>query len=140
MDIGKTAADGAAGICEGAEIFRNESSGLVDHEFAWKGKDSPPHTIDPTTPRLENVELIRAQRKDTRYPNLIGFMEGRLTKEVSTAEQVEIEHEMQRLVFEARKQEMECEIQQTEARKQKLELQEAERASHFKDNRLAHMD
>jgi len=34
VDIEKTAADGAVGIWEGAEIYRNESSGLVDHEFA----------------------------------------------------------------------------------------------------------
>ena len=99
VDIGKTAVDGAAVIWEGAGIFRNESPGLVDHEFAWKGKDSAPHTIDPTTPKLENAELLRAQRKDTRYQNLIGFMEGRLTKEVSTAEKAELKRESERYCF-----------------------------------------
>jgi hypothetical protein len=99
VDIGKTAADGAAGIWEGAEIFRNESSGLVDHEFAWKGKDPAPHTIDPTTPKLENTELIQAQRKDTRYQNLIRFMEEKLTKEVSTAEKTELKRESEKYCF-----------------------------------------
>ena len=59
VDIGKTAADDTAGIWDETEISRNESSGLVDQEFTWKGKDPAPHIINPTIPKLENIELIR---------------------------------------------------------------------------------
>ena len=99
VSVEKAAIDGTAGIWDEAEVFRNESPELVDHEFAWKGKQPAPEIIDPTTPMLENAELIRAQKKDPRYQNLIKFMEGRLDKEVSTAEKAELKREAERYCF-----------------------------------------
>ena len=99
VSVEKAAIDGTAGIWDEAEVSRNESPELVDHEFAWKGKQPAPEIIDPTTPTLENAELIRAQKKDPRYQNLIKFMEGRLDKEVSTAEKAELKREAERYCF-----------------------------------------
>ena len=73
VEISQAAADGLAGIWDGAEVFRNESKDLKDHDFLWKGKTTNYGDVNPTVPNIRDnncTDLAKAQKKDPRYRNL----------------------------------------------------------------------
>ena len=104
VEISKAAADGSAGIWDGAEVFRNESKDLKDHDFLWKGKTTSNYEdVNPTVPNIRDSnckDLAKAQKKDPRYRNLIKFMDGTLQeKEISKVDKAELSKESDRYCF-----------------------------------------